>query len=71
LITFELRRHHIRNVTIIEVFDGAQFLATITPLEQFEGVGFRIVSRHVDGPVEKPGMLEDEVKVWQFERKKQ
>jgi hypothetical protein len=71
MIRFEPKQHHIRNVQIVEVFDDTQFIATITPLEEREGSGFRIVSRHVDGPVVKPGMLDDEVKVWQFERKKQ
>lgn len=70
MIRFIVQQHTIRNVEIVEVHDDKGFVATITPAEEREGSGFRIVSRRIECK-EMPGMLTDETVVWQFTRKPQ
>jgi hypothetical protein len=71
MIRFEVKQHHVRTgVEIVEVYDGNKFIATLTPLSDIEGTGFRIVSRHIEQDPVTIGKLDDDVKVWQFKRKR-
>ncbi len=46
MITFRIVRHALRPTSIVEIFDGANFIATITPGDDRD---IRVVSKYLVG----------------------